>query len=100
MSGIIKEVEFPSGISCSYWVISQFNINLEARNIETKCKAYKDKQAFLDNRPPVDTVSITIDTGFYDQAITDLAANNFNPEVMYYNILNSIDMFKGNVEIE
>ena len=40
-----------------------------------------------------------VDTGYYDLAIQNMAASNFNPEVMYYNILNSIDMFGGLVEI-
>lgn len=99
MSAIIKDVEFPSGIVCSYWVISKFSINLEARNIEVVCKAYKNKQAFLDSRDQVETRTILVDTGYYDLAIQDMAASNFNPEVMYYNILNSIDMFRGTVEI-
>lgn len=99
MSAIIKDVEFPSGVVCSYWVISKFSINLDVRNIEVICNAYKDKQAFLDRRDPVETRNITVDTGYYDLAIQDMAAANFNPEVMYYNILNSIDMFRGQIEI-
>lgn len=99
MSGIVKDVEFPSGVVCSYWVIAKFSINLEARNIEVVCKAYKDKQAFLDSREPVEIRNILVDTGYYDMAIQDMANNSFNPEVMYYNILNSLEMFQGVVEI-
>lgn len=99
MSAIIKDIEFPSGIVCSYWVISNFSINLEARNIEVICKAYKDKQAFLEGKDQVEIKTIMVDTGYYDLAIQDMAASNFNPEVMYYSILNSIDMFRGTIEI-
>lgn len=99
MSAIIKDVEFPSGIICSYWAISKFSINLDARNIEVVCKAYKDKQAFLEKREPVEVKNITVDTGYYDLAIQSMSSNGFNPEEMYYSILNSLEMFQGTVEI-
>lgn len=99
MSAIIKDVEFSSGVVCSYWVIAKFSINLEDRNIEVVCKAYKNKQTFLDGREPVETRNILVDTGYYDLAIQDMASNFFNPEVMYYGILNSLEMFRGEVEI-
>lgn len=99
MSAIIKDVEFPSGIVCSYWTISKFSINLDNRNIEVVCKAYKNKQAFQDGREPVEIRTIQVDTGYYDLAIESMASNGFNPEEMYYSILNSIDMFRGTIEI-
>lgn len=95
MSALIKDIQFDSGIVCSYWVISKFTINLDIRNIEVVCKVYKDKQSFLDLRLPVETKVINVDTGYYDLATQNMKAGGFNPELMYYSILNSIELFGG-----